>query len=740
MKAKKIIRPVCIILTVVLSVLFCLSTFGTVAYAAGLVDDTQNPANLYSKYPIANYQLDFYVDNSWAWLPWNWGDGIGKSVMYGLYCITNFIWTISLYLSNATGYVVQQAYKLDFINDTADKIGKNIQTLAGVTSQGFSNEGFYVGFLLILILALGIYVAYTGLIKRETSKAIHAVTNFVVVFLLSAAFIAFAPSYIKNINAFSSDISTAALDLGTKIVVPDSESAGKNSVDLIRNNLFSIQIQQPWLLLQYGNSSKDSIGSDRVERLLSVSPKANDGKEREEVVKKEIEDRNNTNLSLPEVMNRLGMVFFLLIFNLGITVFVFLLTGIMIFSQILFIIFAMFLPISFLLSMIPTYESMAKKAIVKLFNTIMMRAGITLVITIAFSISTMFYNISDGSPFFMIAFLQIVTFAGIYFQLGELMSMFSLQASDSQNMGRRIFRKPYMFVRQNARRLERKIGRTLTAGNTGARAVNNGAAASEKTSGTAKTTQGKQNTRPVSSPGSRAGAAIGSVLDTKNHVRDKAKQVKENVQNIPTHAAYAVHTTKEAARENISDFKHGIVEEQEKRQIQRSSAQQERQKSVAEKQQKLKQTANERQDEPATKATTEKSAHSPKPPVTSDRKPSPASTKKERPVVPYKDNNKNTQLRESVTQRTPARSEREQTNAAQVPAEKTYPTFSPAPKERTPVVKKSGTSANYKPVRAPVSERTTHVTNKQNRQTATTTINRTHHSKQKKSITRKKGH
>ena len=104
--------------------LILLSLLGTVAHATGLVDDTINAENLYSKYPLSNYQLDFYVDNSWSWLPWNWLDGIGKSVQYGLYCITNFVWTISLYLSNATGYVVQEAYKLDFINDMADSIGK----------------------------------------------------------------------------------------------------------------------------------------------------------------------------------------------------------------------------------------------------------------------------------------------------------------------------------------------------------------------------------------------------------------------------------------------------------------------------------------------------------------------------------------------------------------------------------------------------------------------------------------
>ena len=454
---KKIFHFLKMALFVVALSLILLSLLGTVAHATGLVDDTINAENLYSKYPLSNYQLDFYVDNSWSWLPWNWLDGIGKSVQYGLYCITNFVWTISLYLSNATGYVVQEAYKLDFINDMADSIGKSIQTLAGVTENGFSSTGFYVGFLLLIILVVGMYVAYTGLIKRETSKALHAVINFVVVFILSASFIAYAPDYIKKINEFSSDISTASLDLGTKIMLPNSDSEGKDSVDLIRDSLFSIQVEQPWLLLQFGNSNAEEIGTDRVEALVSASPEDEDGKTREEVVKTEIEDNDNNNLTIPQVVNRLGMVFFLLFFNLGITIFVFLLTGMMLFSQILFIIFAMFLPISFLLSMIPSYESMAKQAIVRVFNTIMTRAGITLIVTVAFSISSMFYNISTDYPFFMVAFLQIVCFAGIYMKLGDLMSMFSLNAGDSQSMGRRIFRRPYLFMRHRARRMERRI-------------------------------------------------------------------------------------------------------------------------------------------------------------------------------------------------------------------------------------------------------------------------------------------
>ena len=584
---KKLFRFFKIALIVIFTAVVFLSLFGTVAHATGLVDDTVNADNLYSQYPLENYQLDFYVDNSWGWLPWNWLDGIGKSVQYGLYCITNFIWTISLYLSNATGYVVQQAYKLDFINDMADSIGKSIQTLAGVTENGFGSTGFYVGFLLLIILIVGIYVAYTGLIKRETSKALHAVINFIVVFVLSASFIAYAPDYIKKINDFSSDISTASLDLGTKIMLPDSDSAGKDSVDLIRDSLFSIQVQQPWLLLQFGNSDIEEIGADRVEALVSASPSADDGATREDVVKTEIEDNDNDNLTIPQVINRLGMVFFLLIFNLGITIFVFLLTGMMIFSQILFIIFAMFLPISFLLSMIPSYENMAKQAIVRVFNTIMTRAGITLIVTVAFSISSMFYNISTDYPFFMIAFLQIVCFAGIYMKLGDLMSMFSLNAGDSQSMGRRIFRRPYLFMRHRARRMERRIARAVGKGSmvgagTGAMAGAVLSSAGNKQSH-ASTTRKRDNT----SFGSRAGSAVGAVLDTKNKVKDKATAVKENIKDMPTQTAYALHSAKEKAKENVSDFKRGIVQGQETRQSQRADKLQQHRQNIADKRMEL---------------------------------------------------------------------------------------------------------------------------------------------------------
>ena len=621
---EKIFHVLKMVLLAVTVTLVLLSLLGTVAHASGLVDDTVNADNLYSKYPLSNYQLDFYVDNSWSWLPWNWLDGIGKSVQYGLYCITNFVWTISLYLSNATGYVVQQAYKLDFINDMADSIGKSIQTLAGVTENGFSSSGFYVGFLLIIILIVGVYTAYTGLLKRETSKALHAVINFVVVFIVSASFIAYAPNYIQKINDFSSDISTASLDLGTKIMLPDSQSKGKDSVDLIRDSLFAIQVEKPWLLLQFGNSDTEEIGTDRVEALVSASPSDEDGETRENVVKTEIEDNNNDNLTIPQVVNRLGMVFFLLIFNLGITIFIFLLTGMMLFSQILFIIYAMFLPVSFLLSMIPTYENMAKQAVVRVFNAIMTRAGITLIVTVAFSISSMFYNISTDYPFFMVAFLQIICFAGIYMKLGELMSMFSLNANDSQQIGRRIFRRPMVFMRHRARRMEHRIARAVGAGSV-AGAV---AGASVARAGKPATNQPpKKRENTSASMGSRVGSAVGAVMDTKNKVRDSASSLKENVKDLPTQAGYAVHSAKQKAKDNVSDFKRGVVEERENRQEQRTQKRNLHRENISQKKQELQKAQEARQNVHANGSATAGATRSHERPVaTPVPKPAPTDT------------------------------------------------------------------------------------------------------------------
>ena len=184
----------------------------------------------------------------------------------------------------------------------------------------------------------------------------------------------------------------------------------------------------------------------------------------------------------------------------------------------------------------------------------------------------------------MVAFLQIVCFAGIYMKLGDLMSMFSLNANDSQSMGRRIFRRPYLYLAHRARRMERRLAGAVTAGGV-AGAVAGRTISNRKPTRNTATKDSRGNT--TSSMGQRAGSKVGAVLDTKNKVKDKANAVKENIKDMPTQTAYAVYSAKEKAKSSVSDFKRGMVQEQQSRQSGRLEKQEQHRQNIADKRMEL---------------------------------------------------------------------------------------------------------------------------------------------------------
>jgi len=449
-----------VLLAVFMGLFIGVTASNSTVQAEGFTDDTVDESNEYSKYPSDHYQLDIYIDDDVSFFAF--GEKLSNTLYGGLHFFVDGFWGISRTLSNATGYLVQEAYSLDFVSQLSGKIGKNMQTLAGVTSSGFSSEGFYVGFLLLFILILGIYVAYVGGIKREATKAFNAVVSFIIIFLASASFIAYAPTYIGKINDFSSDVSTGALSLGTKFLLSDEESSNSDSVDLIRDALFAVQVKQPWLILQFGDTDVDE---DRIKSVLSVDPNETDDDEaniRSEAVQADIEEYDNYNLTPSKLGSRFGLVLLILIVNIAISIFVILLVGLMLFSQVLFIIFATILPFALLFSMLPGYNHLAKKAIEKVFNVILLRVGYTVVVTIAFSISAMLYALASDTPFIFVAFLQIIVYAGIYLKHHEILSVMMLEDAGNQGFAGGMVRGTRRNTRstvRNAKRIKRTVGK-----------------------------------------------------------------------------------------------------------------------------------------------------------------------------------------------------------------------------------------------------------------------------------------
>lgn len=583
---------------VVMAFVFC-KLFTVQAHAAGLLDETIDTAHEFSKYPIDNYQLDFYVDSSWDWLPWNWLDGIGKTAQYAIYLFTNFLWTLNLYISNAVGYLIQQAYDLDFISSAASEIGKNIQLIAGVSASGFDGTGLFPGMMAIVTLLVGVYCTYAGLIKRETTKAFHAALNFVVVFVVSVGLIAYAPSAITGVNEFSSDISNGIVDVSAKILAPDT--AGENTgVSAIRDCLFGIQVKQPWLIMQFGDSDVENIGEERVNSLLATSPDENRGKDREEVVKSELEDYDNGNLTVTEVTSRFGLSVFFLIFNLIVSAFAIMLTGSMLLSQILFIISAMFLPVSLLISMIPAFSGTSRRAVISLFNTIMLRVGTTLLTTFVLVLSSLAYTIANGKPFVVVVLLQVIVFAGVYMERDKLLGMIGLRDEDTGHVGRAMTNRP----RRTISRAVRKALPFAAGVGVGKRSAQRRAV--QSTQRTASTTVNRETVPPEKKNlGQRVGETAGKIADTPSRVRDKAAETVQKVKDAPTNAEYAVRSNVESARESVR-------ETMQKRREARAAQMESRRTTTASHREQLSQRKRERNEGNTEKPRTESTRVAPK--------------------------------------------------------------------------------------------------------------------------------
>ena len=201
-------------------------TFGDGGSCDGLVDDTINAENLYSKYPFPTTSLIF------MWIIAGRGcRGTGWTVLENRYStgftITNFVWTISLYLSNATGYVVQEAYKLDFINDMADSIGKAYRPL-----QALPRTAFFYGLLCWFPASHYLSGGNVCLPIRDLSNGKPA-RHFTLLSTLwwcsccPLRFIAYAPDYIKKINEFSSRHQYRFFGLGNKNHAPQLRQRGQ---------------------------------------------------------------------------------------------------------------------------------------------------------------------------------------------------------------------------------------------------------------------------------------------------------------------------------------------------------------------------------------------------------------------------------------------------------------------------------------------------------------------------------
>lgn len=242
-----------------------------------------------------------------------------------------------------------------------------------------------------------------------------------------------------------------------------------------------------------------------------------------------------------------------------------------------------------------------------------MRAGLTLLITIAFSLSAMIYSMSGDYPFLMVAFLQIVVFVGTYLKMDEILSMVALGDGSGNKRGRFLRSMGrYMVMRKLFGRRYYSSGRRAavsrnagagngtdggTGGNTGDGSKDTAAPSGGNDSQKAPSHTNNSNNKPVREPartnenvngtenngssenerttvsygsktqsaGTKAGKRVGMVMDSGKRLKERFGMVKDNVKNTPTEIKYQAGLHRKAMEQNVKDFKEGIAGERNRR-------------------------------------------------------------------------------------------------------------------------------------------------------------------------------
>lgn len=460
MKKTKRIKKILLgmVLFLFLLILFiCISKVFDVSAASGWVDQTVDGGTEYSKHPIGNYALDFYADVGSAWLPWNWSDNVGAGVFTTIHSITSSFWTILVYLSYFVGWVVEQAFNLNFLTDAIDLLSGNIQRIAGVNMGGFTMSGLFPAMALLLILCAGCYFAYVGMFQKKTAKAVSNLLAFALTFVLGMGVIAYSGSYLNMINEFQVGLNQEILNIGSTLTF--GEDSG-DTVTSIREELYNVMIKAPYLLLQYDSVNEEEIGVDRINELLETKPLS---EERETIVKKEVTELENESMGLQGVLFRLGAVIIVLLCDVVIGLCVLVLAGLMISSQILFLLYVSFFPVALVFSLFPNSSNNLKNILARCLEAIMMKPGITIILMVTFSISMLCYRLSASGNFLWMMFLQILTFAVAVSKAKVLLSMMRIGGGSQEEGKSRVGLLGYLALRSAMRSRSSKGSVTASA-------------------------------------------------------------------------------------------------------------------------------------------------------------------------------------------------------------------------------------------------------------------------------------
>lgn len=382
----------------------------------------------YNKYPLSRYGMDTQLEQKAMsdLMPWGWDEGVGKTMDQGMSTLNSTIWGINKIVAASVGTLVSESFEFEIIRKFSSQIGSVIQGIAGFGPGGYKGKGLWPYLITFICCIIGIWAAYIGIIKRATSRALGGILTSIITMTIALGFFTNADIVLNGINDGVSEVQNDILSFSLSATSPEkySESEGIASM---RNQIFNLMVKYPYLLLEFGTTDEDKIESEwsksgsRVDAILKTSFYS---KERQDAIKYEVEELQNTNMKPESLTNRFVILILMLIMNAIMGTILLLISGSMIFYQILALVFAIFTPIAFLIGLIPAFSATAKNIAMKLVHAFYMKIALAFLTTVYFTISAMVYNTMDPKEGYILLFIiQIICTVAVWVKRHEIINV-----------------------------------------------------------------------------------------------------------------------------------------------------------------------------------------------------------------------------------------------------------------------------------------------------------------------------
>ncbi|MDQ0862417.1 CD3337/EF1877 family mobilome membrane protein [Bacillus sp. V2I10] len=368
--------------------LACLFSFSGLAMAAEESttvkpkEETSGGVVLDSKqYDYNHYEVVTNVEG-------DWNPFTVEEIDKAMNSFANMIFSMTKIVAQLIDTGLELLYGLDFLDSWADKISNVAKAIYDNLYQSFA--------ILFFVLAV-LQIFFYYMMERNGMKALKATGSLAAVIILAVVWFSNSDYFLKTLNSITNEaqgeVMKAGIALTDESVEEGEELAG--SIAIVRNQYHDLIVRKPYLIMNYGTTVEENILKDnpnRIDQLLSTKTTKEGYAKREQIVKEEVRDLQNSYMTQSYIPMKIGIAFVSLIFSLLLGVPMLLITFLNAGIQVLIMIIAIVLPISLMVSMLPRFANSGWYTFGRMAGLFFMKVFVGVFILLMFAITTIMYE------------------------------------------------------------------------------------------------------------------------------------------------------------------------------------------------------------------------------------------------------------------------------------------------------------------------------------------------------------